>query len=242
MGQPLHDVNNALSTGYAFAHFKDRCRQLIVDHELTQLGDVGGGRLPMFSPPEIEELGVRYVLLDASQAELDFAPVNYQKVCADICDPRLEAGYDLLFTKMLAEHVKDGAAMHRNILRLLVPGGMAFHFFPTLYHPAFLVNRVVPERLGRAAVAGLRQGPAKEFIKFPAYYSHCYGPTPRSHRFFTNLGYEVLEYQPFYGSSYLGRIPLLREVEDAFARACAKWQSGTFTAFAWLLLRKPRQA
>ena len=46
---------------------------------------------------------------------------------------------------MLAEHVPDGYRFHSNLFELLKPGGVAFHFMPTLYSPPFVINRLLPE-------------------------------------------------------------------------------------------------
>src|ERR1700721_1406514 len=53
--------------------------------------------------------------------------------------------YDLVFSKMLCEHLPDARTFHANCLRLLRPGARAVHFFPTLYTLPFVANRLIPE-------------------------------------------------------------------------------------------------
>src|ERR1700676_4457615 len=108
---------------------------------------------------------------------------------------------------MLAEHVRSGRLMHQNIYRLLRPGGYAFHFFPTLYSPAFVINRLLPERASQWALDRLLRGrPHHE--KFPARYSWCRGPSPRNMRRLQDLGYHVVDVRSFYGTEYLSKIPI----------------------------------
>jgi SAM-dependent methyltransferase len=226
---------------YAFAHQKEVIRQLIVDRRLRAICEVGGGRSPLFSVDEVGELDLDYTVLDVSAAELALASPQYAKVTGDICSLRLDdsrvGSYDLVFSQMLAEHVSSGEAMHRNILRLLRPGGIAFHFFPTLYSPVFVANRLLPERLAQWT---LRMVLGREHHeKFPARYSWCYGPSPRRTQKLRALGYAVLAYRPFYGTAYLQSIPIARRLEQTFHRVAAKRLSRLFTSYAWVILQKP---
>lgn len=215
------------------------CRSLIERHGARAVCEIGGGRSPLFSRAEVAELGLAYTVLDISAEELAEAPTGYDTLCADICSPALtdgEARFDLMFSKMVAEHVPDGERMHRNVHQLLRPGGIAFHFFPTLFAPVFVVNRLLPERLTHWA---LERGQPRDAPKFPALYSKCFGPTGRMHRFYSDLGYEVLEYRPFYGYEYLDRVPVLGRIDAGFWAWSARRHSARFTSFAYLVLRRP---
>ena len=200
--------------------------------------DVGGGRRPLFSVAQVKDLDLDYVVVDIADTELARAPREYTTVCADICEPRpeLTGRFDVVFSMFLAEHVRDGAAMHRNVYSMLRPGGIAVHVFPTLYHPAFAANRVLPEWLSFPIVRLL----ARHDRKFPARYSWCFGPTPRMHERFRSIGYEVLEYRPFYGTYYLDRVPGLRAMETAMSRWAANRENPHLTSFARLQLRRPQ--
>lgn len=229
-------------SAYAFAQQKSVIRQLIVDRKLRAICEVGGGRSPLFTVDEVAELDLEYTVLDISAAELALTSPRYTKVIGDICtlgpdDSRAES-YDLVFSHTLAEHVSSGEAMHRNILRLLRPGGIAFHFFPTLYSPAFVANRLFPERLAAWTLRFIYRG-REQHEKFPAKYSWCYGPSPRRIRKFSALGYTVVDYRPFYGTAYLQFFPVARQLEHSFHRMAAKRRSRLFTSYAWLFLLKP---
>ncbi len=232
-----------LNFGYGVANHKDHCRSLIRSHGFTTVCEIGGGRSPLFSAEEAQALRLEYTVLDISEHELQSAPDHVRKVQADICAPDvadLPQRYDFMFSRMLAEHASDGTAMHRNILHLLRPGGLAFHFFPTLFTPVFVVNRLLPERAARRVLFTVFPWRRKEHVaKFPARYSKCFGPTPGMKRYFERLGYQVEEYRPFYGTDYLWGVPVLGFLDAAFTRIVTRRRSPLFSSYVWLVLRKP---
>ena len=229
----------ALDYRRAFADFEPTVRRLIAENGHHNIGDIGGGRTPLLWPREVAELGVDYTLLDVSPAELELAPEGHHTLCMDITAPLDQANhqrFDLIFSKFVAEHVPDGAAMHRNILSMLRPGGHAFHLFPTLYHPAFVVNRLLPMHLTdrmRNAMSGVK------YPKFPAVYSMCRGPSPGRIAAFRTMGYEVVAYTGFYGTPYLRRIPLVNTADEAVNAWLARRRIRNLTSYAYLLLRRP---
>jgi SAM-dependent methyltransferase len=226
----------------AWAAHTRLCIETIARDGHRSVCEIGGGRKPLLDLPVVRELGVEYTVMDVSQGELDRAPEGYSTECADICDPavtRLGERYDVVLSRMVAEHVPDGAAMHRNVLGILRPGGVAFHFFPTLYTPVFVANRLMPDRLTDAVQ---RRIAARDEPKFPARYSLCRGPTPRAVAALTAMGYEVEEYRPFYGTDYLKSVPVLGAIDDAIAAWAARRRNPWLTSYAFLRLRKPARA
>lgn len=223
----------------AFDDFAPRVRALIAEHDHHAICDIGGGRTPLLRPREVAERGLDYTLLDVSATELALAPPGHNRLQMDVCasvDPANVERFDLVFSKFVAEHVPDAEAMHRNILAMLRPGGQAFHLFPTLYHPAFVLNRLLPHGLMdrfRDLLAG------ESYPKFPALYSWCHGPSPRRIAALEAIGYRVEEYTGFYGTPYLGRVPLVRRADAAVNDRLARRGSRRFTSYAYLLLSKP---
>lgn len=224
----------------AWQSHKSACTELIRREGYRSICEIGGGRDPLFSLDEVAELDMEYTVLDVSSDELALVPAGYRTFEFDICDPELgEMGerFDFMFSRMLAEHVPDGRAMHRNVFALLRPGGQAFHFFPTLYSPAFVVNRLTPERLSNSLQ---KRFAPRANPKFPAHYSLCRGPTPRMVKILTGLGFVIHEYRPFYGSEgYFQRLPVLRGLEAAMSRWAAKRRNPYLTTFAFLRVGKP---
>lgn len=219
-------------------------RKLIVEGKATRILEVGAGANPLFDIQFVRAHGLDYTLLDISSTELAKAPDGYHKVVADITSGQLTGlhTYDFIFSRMLAEHVKDGEAFHLNIFKLLAPGGRAFHFFPTLYSMPFVVNRLLPERLAELLLGVLQRGREREGrnAKFPAYYSWCRGPTPGQITRLQRLGYHIEDYVGFFGNAgYYQRLPLLKKLNVRLARWMCSNPIPQLTAFAFLTLKRP---
>jgi hypothetical protein len=227
----------------AWANTFGYLERLIIDKGVRRVLEVGGGANPSFPLEFVTQHGLEYTVLDISAVELAKAPQGYLKVQADITSAALDlAGdYDLIFSKMLAEHVKDGEIFHRNVHALLSPSGTAFHFFPTLFAPPFVVNRLMPERLAEQLLYFLQTGREKNGrrAKFPAYYSWCRGPILSQINRFENLGYQVSEYIGFFGhDAYYLRFPVLANVHRAFASWLVRHPVPWLTSFAYVTLVK----
>jgi uncharacterized UPF0146 family protein len=157
--------------------------------------EIRDGANPALPLNFIESYGLEYVVLDILAEELAKAPDGYAKVQADIMSPSLDIGgsYDLIFSKMVAEPVRSGRDFHSRVFDLLSEGGVAFHYFPTLYAPPFVVNRLLPERLSESILLLFQPTRTREgkSAKFRSYYSWCRGPSSRQIKKFQALGYEV---------------------------------------------------
>src|SRR5207302_8600995 len=228
---------------HAYLTYKDRVQQLIVAAGHRAVCEIGGGRKPLFTPQEVSHLDLDYTIMDISQEELDHAPPGYQTLCADVCTPPAATSmerFDLVFSVYLAEHVTDGATMHRNVHAMLRPGGHAFHYFPTLFSPAFVLNRLLPDGLTHLA-KGLLDPRERGRPKFPARYSKCFGPTARMRQLFTDLGYQIEAYEPFYGTDYFRKIPVVAQVDGWLTDWAARRRNPHLTSYVFVTLRKPRR-
>ena len=212
--------------------------------------DIGGGASPTLAVGAIEARGLDCTVIDISAEELAKAPDAYRKVPADIAAadfklPDVAAGerrgeFDLAFSKMLAEHVRDGRQFHRNVLKVLAPGGLAVHFFPTLYAPPFVVNRLMPETLSARVLDAVAPRDKVRKGKFPAYYQWCRGPTGRQIRRFEDLGYEVVKYTGYFGHpGYYRRLGPLKAIHDRITAGLLKNPRPGLTSYARVVLRKP---
>ena len=225
----------------AWQRHTETLRRLVEDYRPKTVCEIGGGANPALPLPFVEERGIDYTILDISPAELDKAPAGYRKVAADICGDELPPTerFDFMFSKMLAEHVRSGRAFHQNVFRLLAPGGLAFHFFPTLYAPAFISNRLLPENVSSVALRAFAPRDEYQHAKFPARYSWCRGPTSMQLARLEGLGYEVVSYRGFFGYDYYSRIPVLRWASSRTAAYLCRHPRASMTSFAFVLLRKP---
>ena len=175
---------------------------------VSQVLDVGGGANPILPACDHD---TKCVLLDIDPLELAKAPPEYRKLVADFAVPcDLGERFELIVSHSVCEHVQDPIAFHRNVLAHLRPGGRAMHFFPTLYAPPFVANRLLHERAASALLHGLQAGREQDgsLGKFPAYYRWCRGPSRRQIRRFTGVGFEVERFVASYGHSpYYARWP-----------------------------------
>lgn len=217
--------------------------EVIREHGARRICDIGGGANPTLPIEQVRALGLDYTLLDISQKELDHAHDGYRKVCADITSPdlALDGGYDLAVSAQLAEHVRDGEAFHRNVFRLLGPGGRAVHYFPTLFAPPLLANRLLPEPLLDAVNRSLWKAGSHpgRYAKFPAWYSWCLGPSVFQFGRFASLGYEVEHYTGYFGHSYYDRVPPLARAHRRWSNRLAARGVWPLTAGALVRLRRP---
>jgi uncharacterized UPF0146 family protein len=228
----------------AWETFLPSVTDLIRRENARTICEVGGGANPALPLDFVREKALDYVVVDVSEEELAKAPTGYTLLCADVTSPTLEISdqYDLVFSRMVAEHTRRGEDFHRNIFELLEPNGVAFHFFPTLYALLFLVNRLLPPSSTERLLGLLQEGREKtgKHAKFRAYYSWCRGPLKSQIRRFERLGYSVEEYVGFFGHGYLDRVRPVQSFYDAMASLFIRHPVPLFTTFAHVTLRKPR--
>lgn len=220
-------------------------RDYIERERPRRVADLGGGANPLLEASFIREHRLDYTVIDISRAELDKAPPQYRTVQADLASARFEwerPGFDLVFSRMLAEHVADGRQFHANVLRLLAPDGMAVHCFPTLYALPFVLNRLVSEQLSDWLLDRIQPRNRYQYAKFPAYYSWCRGPSAAQERRFTELGYEVVEYRGLFGHSYFEALPWLHRWQQSAAAYRLGRPRPHRTSYAFVALRRPAGA
>jgi hypothetical protein len=227
----------------AYREYPNKLSTLIHSRRPKRVVEIGGGANPSIPLRTVADLGIsEYAILDISEVELSKAPDGYKKVVADICaDQPIAGGYDFAFSRFLAEHVPNAVMFHRNIYRMLNPGGTAFHFFPTMFSSIYVLNIIIPERVGRAILTRLDSKRRQEGQagKFRAYYRWCRGPVVRQVERFRRLGYEIEEYSGFFGYYYWDKFPLLGKLHRMKTKLLMKHPIPAFTSLAWLILKKP---
>ena len=213
------------------------------EYAARKICDVGGGANPVLPLQFIEENRLDCTVLDISSAELEKAPNGYKKLVQDIEAERYAPAeqFDLVVTKMMAEHIKNGRLFHKNIFCMLKPGGVAVHYFPTLYALPFLVNKIIPEWLSSFLLDVFLPRDRYQLGKFPAYYSWCFGPTPAMLRMLTEIGYEIMLYKGFFGSIYYSRIPILRDLHRIYTQYLVKHPNPYLTSFAQVCPAQARE-
>lgn len=214
--------------------------ELCAQYDNPDVLEFGGGRWPMFPLESFPRNLGSYTVNDIDQCELDHAPEGYRTACFDVCGDvsDYEGKFDVIISKMFAEHVTDGRKMHENALRMLKDGGVAFHFMPKLYASPFVVNRLVPERLTRWMLIKIQPHRATEHPKFPAIYSWCRGTTKSMQRKIKSVGYSEVIVVPFFGHHYFDKLPGLKQLERMTRRICIKYQITFFSTVVFVFAKK----
>ena len=244
---PLEYLVKGLSpvNGYRWAgdNYKSTVLRLCDMQHCRQLLEIGGGRRPLFEPAELRA-EIHYTVNDISQRELDLGPDWVHKTCFDISADKVpDATYDLIFSKMVLEHVKNGRRVYENIFKLLADGGICINFHPTLYSLPFLINYVLPDAAsGRLLSIFSPPRNETENPKFPAYYSWCLA-TERHRRMLLEVGYGDALIWPFYGHSYFRKIPVVRTIDDAIQQFAQRRDIRILSSYAYtIVMKKPDSA
>lgn len=231
---------------WAFDHYEATILTIAESLALKRLCEIGGGRDPAFSLKQIEPLGLDYTINDIDQRELDRAPAGYRTACFDIAGPAEDflshaGSQDLVFSRMVFEHVAGVEQAWRNVHTLLAPGGVGLAFIPTLYAWPFLLNHLMPE----AASARLLNLLSREDRssdggnpKFPAVYDWAYGSQHKLAPMLRRAGFVDVHVVPFWGHDYLRRVPFVRDLDDAYTRLCVARDWRLQTTYAYIIVRK----
>lgn len=208
----------------------------------VRLLEVGGGRDPLFTLDEARAAGLDITINDIDADELAMAPQGYGRALFDIAgdvDRAHVGAYDLIFSRMVFEHVDGVARAWGNCHLLLAHGGVALAFHPTLYAPPFLINKLIPEwlsaRVLRFFFPGRHHG---EQPKFPALYDWCYGDVGKVATMFDAIGFRDRLVAPFWSHGYFRAIPVLREIDAAFQNLARRRDWRSFTTYAYTVARK----
>lgn len=146
--------------------------------------------------------------------------------------------FDLVFSRMVNEHISDGRAYHTNIHNLLEPNGLAAHCFSTLYALPFTANRILPDWIGGMLLNLFAPRDAHKTGKFRAYYSWSRGPSAAVLSRFEALGYEVIEYRGYFGHTYYRRVPLLHRLEGLKSRVLLATLISPLCSYGMMIARK----
>jgi hypothetical protein len=221
--------------------FDDRLVELVDTSGATEVAELGGGANPTVALTRRAVRSVELTVLDVSEEELAKAPPGVRKLCADLCaeQPPVTERFDVVFSRMLCEHVPSGERFHRNCRAMLRAGGYAMHFFPTVTALPFVVNRALPEALGERVVETILPSRRRggRHSKFPAYYHWCWGPTPQQLARYRSVGFDVVSYDAGVGHAYYAKVPVLRDLERAKTRFLLEHPSPWLSAYALVVLR-----
>lgn len=223
---------------------EDLLKQTIERLNPKTVFEIGSGANPTLSINDVIGYEVRYITSDRDDTELRKADPSYEARCVDMengpIPQDLLDSCDIVFSRMVNEHIHHGLRYHTNIYRILAPGGVAIHAFSTLYTLPFLANYLLPSYMGEILFKFFGPRDRHQHDKFRAYYSWSRGPTRNAVGRFQRLGYEVVCYDGFFGHLYYRRrMPLLHRLERVKTRVLLSLKMPLFCAYAMVVLRKP---
>lgn len=235
------EIDKAKRVSTAFSTYLPHLRNIIASYRAPRILELGGGRKPAFTLDQLPFKVSSYTVNDISAEELALTPSGYDTALFDVTGDvsRFSGQFDVVFSKTLMEHVRDGETMHRNVLSLLKPGGTAFHMGPTLYAPAFVLNWLLPEDLTRRALHVFFPKRRSKKPKFPAYYSWCFGNRNKMEQMLRRVGYQEIEIRNYYGHNYFKRIPVIATLDKTLATLAAHNDWETFGSFVQIVARRP---
>lgn len=217
-------------------------QNFVVENKLLSILEIGAGANPTIKPNFIEEKGLDYTINDTESGELSKADNIYKKFIADLSVPneitKLNGKFDLIFSRMVGEHIADGKNFHNNIYNLLNNGGYSFHCFSTLFAFPFIVNRILPDSATDYFLT--KTAPRDEYKhgKFKAYYNWCRGPSKKMIKRFEKIGFSIVEYVGYFGHNYYKKIPPLEFMERLKSNILLKIPLPYLTSYAHILLKK----
>jgi SAM-dependent methyltransferase len=212
-------------------------------NDAKAVAELGGGANPVIGDLDKWGFATNRIVIDISETELAKANGDVHMRVADLCQPINDdlGAYDIVFSKMLCEHLPNPRVFHENCFKLLRPGGLSVHYFPTMFTVPFAINKVIPEKAAHSLLDKVSPGRLDRgnIDKFPAYYRWTNGPTPRAKRRFESVGFEVEEYHATFGHMYYNRVKPLDLLERAKTNFLFKHPVPALTSYAVAVLRKP---
>lgn len=216
---------------------------LIEEYRAQRVLEIGSGANPTLAPEYVRAKGLAYVTSDISTEELAKADIAFERLVLDMSasnlDPGLDGTFDCIASRMVNEHIKDGRQYHRNIHKLLRPGGISVHCFSTLWGFPFAANRLLPESVANLAlnIFSPREDP-HQHGKFRAYYSWSRGPSKGMLQRFASLGFEIIRYTGYFGHGYYRRVAVLDRLESWKSSWLLRHPVPQLCCYATVVLRK----
>lgn len=213
---------------------------LIAEYQPKCLLEIGSGANPTLDEVTARQRELRYITSDCEPEELAKAPAGMEtrvlKLDSEHPPGDLVGRCDMVFSRMVNEHVRDGATYHKNIRELLSPAGVAVHCFSTLYSGPMIANALLPGGASQKVLDFLTG--RHHHSKFSAHYSWSRGPTKGMVKRFEDIGYRVIAYRGYFGHWYYWRLKPLHHLEFWKAQALLKLPNPLLCSYAMVVLRK----
>ena len=173
--------------------FERRVRGLLrPEHTLLDVGC--GSTAPVLR--NFREACARLVGIDVVDLDVEIPGIELYR--ADLARiPLPDSSIDVVMARSVMEHIEDPAAVYRELVRVLRPGGRLVFLTPNLWDYASLAACVIPNRWHGTLVAKM-EGRDEEDV-FPTYFkTNTFGAV---NRWCNESGFELESFQ------YLGQYP-----------------------------------
>jgi len=214
----------------------------ILDHGLKRVAEIGAGANPAIPQSFCDAHGIDYFALDADAGELQKGG-SAKTVVFDMCKSRSavpHGPFDLIFSRMTAEHYYDADLAYENMFHSVVPGGFVAQSFACLFTGPFVVNWLLPEVGSDLLLRILAPRDRYHEDKFRAYYRRCRGPIPSQLRFFDRIGFQVYEYRAYFGHPYYKlRLGVLHRLEKIKTEFLVRNPLPYLVSYSTVVLRRP---
>jgi SAM-dependent methyltransferase len=220
---------------------------LIDRYHCENILEIGAGANPALDKTYVREAGLRYVISDVNAGELakaepkygaEFDPLVLDVEHAEFAQ-QLAGQFDCIFSKLTGEHIGNAQVFHQNVHTMLRPGGLAVHFFATLWALPFTVNHLLPNSLSGPLQQAIAPRDLHWESKFPARYSWSRGPTKTMVRRLESIGFKVEDYIGYFGHYYYQKkLPMLHKLEMMKSKMLVKNPVPLLCSYATVVLRK----
>lgn len=228
----------------AWRNFQPKIFQIMSEDGVSDVMELGAGRAPSFERAVLENIGITYCSNDISQRELDLGPSWTKKAQFDLCADAAESlsqfaqSTDLVFSRMLMEHVPNYKAAYRNISTILRPGGIGIAFHPVLFSVPFVANRLLPEQLSASILKAVFPNRTDNGTpKFPATYSGC-RISEGVRNEIKAQGFDAVWQIPFWGHGYYRKFPIVRDIHEIASGWVQRRGMTTFATYAFTVVVK----
>jgi SAM-dependent methyltransferase len=242
--QLVEQLRRERTSAWAWRNFPDTVLRMMSATSAKSVMEIGAGRRPMLTGEEIASRNVAYTANDISESELARAPSWVNKACfdiagkADLNSASLASRYDLIYSRMVFEHIPDTRRAYANILQLLVPGGFCINYHPVLYSPPFLINHILPNAVTAPILRMFksRRHDGDE-PKFPAKYDRCV-ISAKFRSELRGLGFREVWQIPFFYHGYFEKIPGLFQLDAWLSRLAEHRDWQALASFCYTIAMK----
>lgn len=209
--------------------------------EDSQVIEIGAGARPYLSKEFVLGKSIDYTISDISSSELAKSNADYcRRIAMDMeadIPTFYEGRYDLVFSKMVLEHLQRPEVFHKNVLKLVSNRGVIIHFYACKFGLPGILNLILPEKFVDWLVYKIQGRDPIMDHRFTAYYRRCLGPVPAQIKWWNKLGYEIVDFKGFVGHTYLSRYRVLGWLEKLWTRFLLTLNSAWVCSSAIVVLK-----